>query len=145
MPHAIVLFDGVCNLCNRSVADIIRHDPGGVFRFACLQSDVARSLGLKFGFDTGTLDTIVLVENGRVYTRSDAALRIARRLEGSSRHWYTARVIPRPVRDAVYDWVSRNRYRWFGRRQECVTPGPGMRERFLDTNEQASAATDVTV
>jgi predicted DCC family thiol-disulfide oxidoreductase YuxK len=142
--HPVVLFDGVCNLCNRSVAHIIQNDPGGVFRFASLQSDVARSLGLKFGCDTGALDTIVLIDNGRVYTRSDAALRIARRLEGPARHWYAARVIPRPVRDAIYGWVSQNRYRWFGQRQECKVPGPRTRQRFLVTDSQALATSDVT-
>ena len=138
--HPIGLFDGVCNLCNRSVAHIIRNDPAGRFHFASLQSSVARSLGSKFGFDPATLDTIVLIENGCVYTRSDAALRIARRLQGPSRHWYLASVIPRPVRDALYDWVSRNRYHWFGRRAACMVPGPGVRERFLDAEEQPISA-----
>jgi predicted DCC family thiol-disulfide oxidoreductase YuxK len=74
-----------------------------------------------------------------VHTKSDAALRIARRLRGPSRYWWTARFVPRPLRDAVYDWVGRNRYRWFGRRESCMVPEPGVRERFLDAGQPHAA------
>lgn len=137
--HPVVLFDGVCNLCNGSVQHIIRHDPRGRFRFASLQSDAAREMLTEHGLDPDDLDTIVLVEGRRVHTKSDAALRIARRLRGPSRYWWTARFVPRPLRDAVYDWVGRNRYRWFGRRDECIVPGPGVRERFLDAEQTLGA------
>lgn len=133
--HPVVLFDGVCNLCNRSVAYIIRHDPRGRFRLASLQSAVGRALVAEHGLDPDALDTVVLIERGKLYRKSDAALRIARRLRGPSRFWWTARFVPRPLRDAAYGWVARNRYRWFGKRDECMVPGPGVRERFLDFEE----------
>jgi predicted DCC family thiol-disulfide oxidoreductase YuxK len=129
--HPIVLFDGVCNLCNGSVTFIIEHDPGGRFHFASLQSEAAQALGEEYGFDPSELDTIVLIENGRVYTKSDAAVRIARRLRGPARRWAAARHLPRPLRDSLYDLVARNRYRWFGQRQECMVPTPELQSRFL--------------
>ena len=135
--HPIVLFDGVCNLCNRSVAYIIRHDPKGRFRMASLQSAVGRSLQEKYGFDPRAVDTIVLIEGGKAYTRSESALRIARRLNRPVRYWWAARFVPRVIRDALYDWIGRNRYGWFGKRDECMVPGPGVRERFLDADETA--------
>ena len=135
--HPIVLFDGVCNLCNRSVAYIIRHDQTGGFRMVSLQSTVGRSLQDEHGFDQSAVDTIVLIEGGMAYTKSEAALRIARRLKGPVRYWWAARFVPRFIRDAAYDWIGLNRYRWFGRRDECMVPGPGVRERFQDADESA--------
>lgn len=137
--HPIVLFDGVCNLCNRWVRHIIRHDPRGRFRLASLQSDAGRALQQEYGIDPEGLDTVVLIDKGRVYTKSDAALRIARRLTGPSCYWWPARHIPRPLRDAAYDLIARNRYRWFGQRDECMVPRPGDRERFLDSEDASSA------
>ena len=135
VDHPIVLFDGVCNLCSQSTTFIIRHDPAGRFRFASLQSDVARELGQEYGFDPADLDTVVLIERGHVYTKSDAAVRIARRLKGPPRRWYAARHLPRPVRDALYDVVARNRYRWFGNKAECIVPTPKLAARFLDDSQ----------
>jgi predicted DCC family thiol-disulfide oxidoreductase YuxK len=140
MEHPVVLFDGVCNLCNRSVQYIIRHDPKGRFHFASLQSDAGRGLQERYGFDPGAVNTIILLERGKAYTRSDAVLRIARLLRGPVRFWWTARLLPRPVRDAVYDWIGRNRYRWFGRREECMVPSPSVRSRFLDATEAESSS-----
>lgn len=130
-----MLFDGVCNLCNRSVQCIIRHDPKGRFRFASLQSEVGRRLQAEHGLDPDAVNTIVLIEKGRAYTRSDAALRIARRLKVPARFWWPARFVPRQLRDAAYDWIGRNRYRWFGRREECMVPSPGVSELFIDAGE----------
>ena len=130
--HPIILFDGICNLCSRSTTFIIRHDPVGRFHFASLQSEAARALGDEYGFDPADLDTVVLIERGRVYTKSDAAVRIARRLSGPARRGYSARHLPRPLRDALYNLVARNRYRWFGQRAECIVPTPELRARFLD-------------
>ena len=135
--HPIVLFDGVCNLCNRSVAYIIRHDPKGRFRMASLQSAVGCSLQEEHGLDPGAVNTIVLIERGVAYTKSAAALRIARRLKGPVRYWWTVRFVPRVIRDALYDWIGRHRYGWFGKRDECMVPGAGVRERFLDADETA--------
>jgi predicted DCC family thiol-disulfide oxidoreductase YuxK len=114
-PVSIVLFDGVCNLCSRSVAFIIRHDPRGRFHFASLQSEPGRAIVQEHGRNPEDLDSILLLESERLYDRSSAALRIARRL---SWPWPLASVLvlaPRPLRDLVYRWIARNRYRWFGK------------------------------
>ena len=130
--HAVVLFDGVCNLCNGAVNFIIDRDPDGYFRFAPLQSDVAEQLLAGTDAADAPLDTIVLVEDGAAYVRSTAALRIARRLSGLWPLLSAFLVVPRPLRDAVYDWIAANRYRWFGRREQCRVPTPGLKDRFLE-------------
>lgn len=129
---AVVLFDGVCNLCNGAVRFIIDHDPAGRFRFAALQSDAGRILLERCGLDPDTFDSIVLVEEGACFTRSTAALRIVRRLSGP--WWLLAAlvVLPRPLRDFAYDCVARSRYRVFGRRDRCMVPTPELISRFLD-------------
>ncbi len=130
--HAIVLFDGVCNLCNTSVNFIIDHDPDGYFKFAPLQSDIGQRLLRRCGVEGDGLDSIVLIEGERAYHRSAAALRIARRLRGVWSWLYGLLIVPRPIRDRVYDWVARHRYRWFGRTDQCRIPTPELRRRFLD-------------
>jgi predicted DCC family thiol-disulfide oxidoreductase YuxK len=127
---AVVLFDGVCNLCNGLVRFVVKRDPDGRFKFAALSSDAAaRALSR---FDTGPLpDSLVLIEDGNVFTRSDAALRIARRLGFPWQLAYALVVVPKFLRDWVYDLVARHRYRWFGRREACVVPTPTIRDRFL--------------
>jgi predicted DCC family thiol-disulfide oxidoreductase YuxK len=128
--HPIILFDGLCRLCNGSVNFLIDHDPAAHFRFAPLQSRLGRDLLSRFDLDAG-LGSVVLVENGRAYQRSDAALRLARGLGGLWGLLSWAVVIPRPVRDAIYDLIARNRYRWFGKSQTCRMPTPGLTNRFL--------------
>jgi predicted DCC family thiol-disulfide oxidoreductase YuxK len=129
--HAIILFDGVCNFCNRSVNWIIRRDKQGYFRFAPLQSEAGEALQERYGLDPSALDTLVLVEGARVYVKSTAALRIVRRLSWPWQWLYGIIAVPRPVRDFAYDWFARRRYRWFGKRKECMVPSPKVRERFL--------------
>ncbi len=128
---AVVLFDGVCNVCNGAVNFILERDPGGYFRFAALQSEAARPLLAAARLPATFLDNIVLVEDGACYARSTAALRIVRRLAWPWPLLYAAVIVPRPVRDFVYDWIAKNRYRWFGRRETCRLPAPAERERFL--------------
>jgi predicted DCC family thiol-disulfide oxidoreductase YuxK len=135
--HVIVLFDGVCNFCNRSVNWIIRRDPRGLFRFAPLQSDAGGKLQREFGLDPNALDTLVMIEDGRAYVKSTAALRILRRVRSPWRVLYPLIVVPRAVRDFAYDWFARRRYRWFGKREECMVPSPGVRERFLVEDPQS--------
>ena len=130
MP-AIVLFDGVCNFCNATVNFIINRDPAGYFRFAALQSDAARPYLDGCGKPPGFLDNIVLVEDGVCYLRSTAMLRIVRRLPGLWPLLYPAILVPRPLRDAAYDWFARHRYGWFGKRSECRVPTAELRSRFL--------------
>ncbi|MFC5452201.1 thiol-disulfide oxidoreductase DCC family protein [Paenibacillus aestuarii] len=128
---AVVLFDGVCNLCNGAVQFILRRDPQGVFRFASLQSEIGQELLRQHHLPEHSLGTIVLIEHGRAYTYSTAALRIARRLHGAWKASYAAILIPAAWRDAAYRYIARNRYRWFGRSEQCMLPKPEHRHRFL--------------
>lgn len=130
---AVILFDGVCNLCNGFVQFVIARDPAGRFRFAALQSDAARRLLGRLETPQEWPDSLVLVEDGQYFfVRSGAALRVARGLRFPWPLAYVFVGVPRPVRDWVYDIVARNRYRWFGRRDVCMIPTPGLRARFID-------------
>ncbi len=131
MAHYYVLFDGECNLCNGTVQFIIRRDRRNRFRFAALQSEAGKTMLQSHRLPPEALDTVVLISGGRAYTRSDAALGIARRLDGLWPLCYAAVVIPRFLRDRAYDFIARNRYRWFGKREECMVPTPELRSRFL--------------
>ena len=142
--HSIVLYDGVCRLCQGSVRFIAERDPQGHFRFASLQSRVSEAMLHGAGVTDeailcragvtgdGQPATIVLIEGGRAYTRSTAALRIARRLRFPWNALAAGLIVPRPIRDAVYGWVARRRYGWFGRTDVCDLPPPEWRDRFLD-------------
>ena len=130
-----ILFDGVCNLCERSVQFVIRHDPDAKFMFAPLQSVYARTLikDPELGFEefqTGDLDSFVLIAAGRVTLRSDAWLSICRQLDGWPGLLSVFWVVPRFVRDAVYDFIGRHRYQWFGKKPECMIPTPDIQRRF---------------
>ena len=127
----VVLFDGVCNLCNGWVKFVVRRDPVGRFRFASLQSPfAAEALGGR-GFPRDFLGSIVLLEDGVVYTKSDAVLRVARGLRAPWPLFALLRLVPRTVRDVAYDWIARNRYRWFGKRDACMLPSPQDAARFI--------------
>jgi predicted DCC family thiol-disulfide oxidoreductase YuxK len=130
---AIVLFDGVCNFCNGSVHFIVDRDPAGRFRFAAQQSPEGARLLRQLGLPPaeGAPESILLVEGDRVYDRSTAALRIARRLRFPWWLLYGLIAVPRPLRDLVYGFIARNRYRWFGRTEQCRLPTPSLRARFL--------------
>jgi predicted DCC family thiol-disulfide oxidoreductase YuxK len=127
---AIVLFDGVCNFCSDSVNFIIRHDPENRFLFAPLQSDAGKELLDKYDVDMST-DSIVLIEKGQAFTRSTAALRIAKRMGGIWALAYVVIIVPRPIRDYLYDLFARYRYGLFGQKDECILPTPDVQARFL--------------
>ncbi len=129
--HPIVLFDGVCNFCNASVKWIIARDGKGLFRFAALQSAAGERVQRECGLDPAALDTLVLVEGGRVCRKSGAALRIIRRLRWPWPLAFGLIVVPAFIRDFVYGFFARRRYRWFGRKDECMAPSEEVRERFL--------------
>ena len=133
--RAVVLFDGVCNLCNASVNFIIERDPDAHFAFAALQSDAGQKLLARHDIGAQLPDSVVLLEAGRWFTRSSAALRIARRLSGLWPLLYPLVLVPTPIRDGLYDWVARNRYRWFGRREQCRLPTPALAGRFLRASD----------
>ena len=128
----ILLFDGVCRLCSGTVRFVIRRDPTKRIRFASLQSDIAKQLLAHDPGLASDLNSVVLIDDGEVYTKSDAVLRTVAKLH---RLWPAVsvfRIVPRLIRDAVYDWVGRNRYRWFGKRDECWVPDESLSDRFLD-------------
>lgn len=130
---AILLFDGVCHLCDQSVQFIIKHDPKGYFQFASLQSEVGQALLKQYNLTHLDLNTTVLIENGKAYTFSTASLRVMRKLSGTWPLFYSLILIPPFIRNPIYRWVARNRYRWFGKKEACPIPTPEQRMRFLDT------------
>ena len=128
---AVILFDGVCNLCNGFVQFVIARDPAAQFRFGALTTPAAQDL-LRAAGVTNAPDSIVLLEDDGVYFQSDAALRIVRRLTFPWPLAYGLVVVPRFVRDWVYDIIAARRYKWFGRRDACMVPTPDLKQRFLD-------------
>lgn len=131
LNHPIVFFDGVCNLCNASVQWLIKRDQKHQFRFAPLQGETAK-VHLKITDENATPQSVILFENGKVYQKSSAALRIAVKLGFP---WFLAGIffiIPRFFRDWVYDFIARNRYRWFGKQDACMIPTPELKALFLD-------------
>jgi predicted DCC family thiol-disulfide oxidoreductase YuxK len=129
--HPVIFFDGVCNLCNAGVNFIIDRDKNRMFRFAALQSETGSALLRRHNMDENSYDTFILDEGDTCYTRSDAALRIARRMNGAWPLLYGFIIIPRFLRDAVYRYIAGNRYRWFGRSEQCRVPKPELKELFL--------------
>jgi predicted DCC family thiol-disulfide oxidoreductase YuxK len=128
----LVIFDGVCNLCEATVNFIIDHDPQGTFRFVPSQTPLGKALQDHYGINTTSLDTVVLIRDGRLYTESTAAAEIARDFDGPWRWLAAIRFVPRPLRDWAYRLIARNRYRWFGRKEVCLIPTPALRARFLE-------------
>lgn len=131
MDNAIILYDGICNLCVWSVQFIIRHDPTAYFRFASSQSTVAHQLMAEHGLPHELPSSVILIEAGQVYQHSDAALRIAQRFAGWWQLVVLAYVVPRWIRDGVYRLIAQHRYRLFGRRTTCHLPTPAVQRRFL--------------
>lgn len=127
----VILFDGVCNLCNGAVDFIIRHDREANFMFASLQSEVGQELLQQYGLPAHDYKSMVLLKEGRFYQRSTAALKIAEGLGGALRLLRLFLVVPAPFRDAVYNFVAHNRYRFFGKKETCRLPTPEERARFL--------------
>lgn len=128
----IVLFDGVCNLCNASVQFILKRDPDHRFKFASLQSAFGQQKLKEYGYESNDLVSIMLVTKRGVLQRSDAALEIAKHLSGLWFLLYVFKIIPRFIRDAIYNWVARNRYSFFGKRTSCWIPTPDLSSRFLE-------------
>lgn len=131
MQQAIIFFDGVCNLCNESVRFIIKHDRKNYFLFAALQSEAAGELLKDFGLNENGPDSIVLLEGGKAFTKSTAALRICKKLSFPLRLLYTFIVVPAFVRDSAYNFVAANRYKWFGKKDSCLIPTPELKSKFL--------------
>ncbi len=130
--HSIILFDGVCNFCNYWVNFIIKRDKKKQFRFASLQSETAKKLLANYQYDKQDLDTVILIENGKVYTHSTAALRICKKLNGAWPLLYGLIIFPRFIRDWQYKFVAKRRYAWFGKSETCRIPSPEEKQLFLD-------------
>lgn len=129
---SIILFDGVCNLCNASVNFVIKHDKKEQFLFASFQSDAAKEILLHFNLKNLNANSVILVENHKVYDKSTAALKIAKRLDGGYKAFYAFFLVPKIFRDWVYDFIAKNRYRCFGKRESCLIPSAKLKNRFLD-------------
>lgn len=129
--NPVILFDGVCNLCNNSVQFVIKRDKKKQFYFTSLQSNAGQQLLKQYQLSPGKFDSFVLIENGKAYTRSTAALRVVKRLGGLLSFLYAFIIIPPFIRNAIYDYVARNRYKWFGKSESCMLPTPELRARFL--------------
>ena len=130
----IILFDGVCNLCNKSVQFVLKHDKKKVFKFTSLQSDVAKRLLLQNNSNKNlvkNLKTIVLLKNGKTYTHSSAILHIIKELKYPLRAFYSLIIIPSFIRDFFYKFISKNRYRWFGKKNSCMVPTNEFKNRFI--------------
>jgi predicted DCC family thiol-disulfide oxidoreductase YuxK len=126
----VILFDGVCNFCDASVQFILDRDDKELFRFASLQSDAGEELLKKYNVPDD-VDSMILIENGKVYYKSSAALRISRHLRGAWKLFYVFMIVPPPIRNVVYDLIAKNRFKWFGQKDSCMLPPPNVRKRFL--------------
>lgn len=127
----VILFDGVCNLCSGSVQFILKRDKEKKFLFASLQSSYGQSILKQFGLPANTFNSFILFEEGKIFIRSTAALKIFPQLKG----WKWVKIfwaVPRFIRDAVYNLIAKNRYKWFGKKNECWLPTPELKKRFLD-------------
>ncbi|AMQ00170.1 thiol-disulfide oxidoreductase [Pedobacter cryoconitis] len=131
MQQAIIFFDGVCNLCAGSVKFVIKRDHKDRFRFAALQSDITQQHLGPFGLSLSELSSIILLENGRVYQRSTAALRIARHLSGGWPLLYVFIIVPAFIRDFVYNQIAKRRYTIWGREESCMVPTAELKAKFL--------------
>lgn len=131
LSHPILLFDGVCNFCNDTVNFIIKRDPEAKFRFAALQSDVGQDLLKKHNLPTDDFESVILIHQNKVYLQSDVTVKILENLGG----WWSVlaiyKFVPRFIRDTVYDFIAKNRYNWFGKKETCMIPTPDIKERFL--------------
>ena len=130
--NPVILFDGVCNLCNSSVQFIIRHDKKKQFRFASLQGHTGQALLQQFNLPATHFNSFVLIEGNRLFTESTAALRVFKTLGGVWSLLYGCIIIPAFIRNAIYRLIAKNRYKWFGKRASCMVPPPGVQSMFLD-------------
>ncbi|MGH2575055.1 MAG: thiol-disulfide oxidoreductase DCC family protein [Ignavibacteria bacterium] len=130
--YSIILFDGVCNFCNKTIDFIIDRDRENKFKFAALQSEAGKGLLKKFDLKTDELDTLILIEGDKYFERSTAILRIARDLRGMWKLFYSFIIIPPYFRDIAYNIIAKHRYRWFGKREQCRVPTAELREKFLE-------------
>ena len=126
------MFDGICNLCNQSVQFVIEHDKKNQFQFASLQSDFGQNFLKENNLDATKFDSIVFIEDDKFYTKSSAALKISKYLDGITSLLTIFMIVPKPLRDVVYSFIAKNRYRWFGKQESCWLPSLELKAKFLD-------------
>lgn len=126
-----ILFDGLCNLCNGSVNFILKRDKVGKFKFASLQSEIGKELSNKYGIDTNIIDSIILIKNDKVFIKSAAVMEILKDLPIGWRVFRIGIILPTVIRDYLYDFVAKHRYRIFGKKDECSIPSKDVQDRFL--------------
>lgn len=129
--YKIILFDGVCNLCNSAINFIIKRDKNDVFKFAALQSEIGRELTSQYKIDTSKVDSIILIDGKKDYDKSSAALHIAKNMSGAYPLLFGCMIFPKFIRNGVYDYIARNRYKWFGKQESCMIPTPELKAKFL--------------
>lgn len=129
--YNLVLFDGVCNLCNKAVDFIIRKDKKNKFKVGALQNPIVKDLLKTYKIDESYLDSLILIQGDEVFYKSSAALLIAKNLGGLWRILYLGMVLPQSLRDAIYEWVGKNRYNWFGKKDSCRLPSPNEKQKFI--------------
>ncbi len=130
--HSLILFDGVCNLCNAAVQFVIKRDKRKSFSFASLQSVEGQRLMQRFQLPASDFNSFVLIDDAKAFTKSTAALMVAKKLGGAWPLLAGFRIVPEFMRDGVYNWVAKNRYKWFGRKDACMIPTPELKARFLN-------------
>jgi predicted DCC family thiol-disulfide oxidoreductase YuxK len=130
--HPVILFDGVCNLCSGAVQFIIKHDRKKLFRFASLQSKFGEEVMKHFGLPVDQYNSFILLEKEKIYTRSKGALKVAKKLNGLYFLLYASIIVPRFIRDAVYNFIARKRYNWFGKKETCWIPTPELKNLFIE-------------
>ena len=128
--NPVILFDGVCNLCNGSVQKIIAADPQQQFRFASLQGSFGQQILKQFHLPPSELSSFILLENNQIFTKSTGALKVARKLSGAWPLLYALILVPRFIRDGVYNIIARNRYKWFGKKESCMVPQAALQDLF---------------
>jgi len=130
--HPVILFDGVCNLCSGAVQFIIKHDRKKLFRFASLQSKFGEEVMKHFDLPVDQYNSFILLEKEKIYTRSKGALKVAKKLNGLYFLLYAFIIVPRFIRDAVYNFIARKRYNWFGKKETCWIPTPELKNLFIE-------------
>ena len=127
----ILLFDGVCNLCEGTVKFVVKRDKKAVFNLSSLQSEAGTILLKEFGLPANYVNSFILIDKEKIYTHSSASLQMFKRLGGLWSLLYVFIIVPRPIRDWVYKLIAKNRYRWFGKKDACLIPSPELKKRFL--------------
>lgn len=132
MKEKIILFDGVCNLCNKSVQFVIEHDEQNYFKFASLQSNFGQTFLKENKLNQTTFDSIIYIEDDKYYTKSSAALKIAKHLDKNISWLNYFSVVPKPIRDFFYNIIAKNRYKFFGKQESCWLPTKELKAKFLE-------------